>query len=93
MPEQVYKVSVYFTGHVQGVGFRWTTEGIARRFEVTGQVMNLADGRVHLEAEGGKAEVDSFLRQIKDRMKGNIDSLEKTEAWGEPKYREFGIGY
>ena len=56
MPEQVYKVSVYFTGHVQGVGFRWTTEGIARRFEVTGQVMNLADGRVHLEAEGGKAD-------------------------------------
>jgi acylphosphatase len=37
---------VHYSGHVQGVGFRYTTRSIARGYEVTGFVQNLEDGRV-----------------------------------------------
>ena len=37
---------ILFSGHVQGVGFRWTTERIASQLPLRGFVRNLPDGRV-----------------------------------------------
>ena len=34
----VHHETVYFTGHVQGVGFRYTTLQVAKEFDVTGRV-------------------------------------------------------
>jgi len=59
---------VMYSGRVQGVGFRYTTQGIAARFDVTGYVMNLPDGRVHLVAEGTAAELRAFLREVNDAL-------------------------
>ena len=42
----------YFSGRVQGVGFRYTSRNIAINYDVTGFVRNLPDGRVELVAEG-----------------------------------------
>src|SRR5215470_10194518 len=39
----------FFSGRVQGVGFRYQTLQLAKGFEVSGWVMNLPDGRVQLE--------------------------------------------
>ena len=50
-----------YTGHVQGVGFRYTTHSIARSHNVAGYVRNLPDGRVELVAEGNRQELDAFL--------------------------------
>ena len=43
---------VYYSGRVQGVGFRYTVRSLASRMAVTGFVKNLPDGRVHLVVEG-----------------------------------------
>jgi acylphosphatase len=64
---------VVFTGTVQGVGFRYTTMGIAQGFAVTGFVRNLPDGRVELIAEGADDEVERFLDAIRRRMAGYIE--------------------
>jgi acylphosphatase len=41
---------VLYTGHVQGVGFRFTVRELAQRFAVTGFVRNLSNGKVELVA-------------------------------------------
>jgi acylphosphatase len=54
------RVTVFYSGRVQGVGFRVTVRQIARGFDVTGAVRNLFDGRVELVAEGEKGEVTAL---------------------------------
>ena len=60
------RVQILYSGHVQGVGFRYTVKQAAAGFEVTGTVRNLADGRVELIAEGDVAELKAFQRAIRD---------------------------
>ena len=82
----------FFSGSVQGVGFRYTTERIARHFEVTGYVRNLPDGRVEVFAEGGEQTLKDFLAALREGpMKENIRDLDVE--WGEAKgkYKSFGI--
>jgi acylphosphatase len=57
---------VLFTGRVQGVGFRYNTLTIARRYAVTGYVRNCSDGSVKLVAEGMPRELDDFLSEVRD---------------------------
>jgi len=80
MGERV-RAEVYFSGMVQGVGFRFTTRAIASKFDVTGFVRNLPDGRVELIVEGKKGEVERFIETIEYRMGGYIRHVEKN--WGE----------
>jgi acylphosphatase len=82
---------VHYSGRVQGVGFRYTTLEIAERFNVSGLVENLPDGRVHLIVEGEPSELDRFLATVEQRMARYIADAElKTrEATGE--FRGFSI--
>lgn len=64
---------VFYEGHVQGVGFRYTCKQLARGYEVVGWVRNLDDGRVELQCSGEKAEVEDFLQAILDsELKAHI---------------------
>jgi acylphosphatase len=83
--------TVFFTGHVQGVGFRYTTLQVAKEFEVTGRVSNLADGRVQLSAEGSVREVSAFVAALEERMHGYIRRVERSSAIGPAKYNDFRI--
>lgn len=82
----VHHETVFFTGHVQGVGFRYTTLQVAKEFEVSGYVSNLSDGRVKLEAEGQAAEVKDFIAALDERMHGYI---RKTERAAEKRAAQF----
>ena len=52
------------SGQVQGVGFRFFTEDVARREGLTGFVRNLDDGRVEAVAEGDRDAVARFERSL-----------------------------
>ncbi len=67
---------VFYEGRVQGVGFRFTVKQLARGFEVTGWVRNLADGRVELQCSGEREEVVGFLEAIAEsELKSHIKSV------------------
>ena len=86
------RLRILYSGHVQGVGFRYTARSVAAGYEVTGTVRNLLDGRVELVAEGSREELEAFREAIRqaglDRFIRNEDVL-WTEATGE--YRGFEI--
>jgi acylphosphatase len=63
---------VYYSGHVQGVGFRYTAQGLARGYPVAGYVRNLSSGEVELVAEGEPAQVEAFLAAVARHMAGYI---------------------
>lgn len=54
------------SGRVQGVGFRFSTEGEADRIGVSGFVRNLPDGRVEVEVEGTPDQVESLLTWLRE---------------------------
>ncbi len=72
---------VFYEGHVQGVGFRYTTKQIAMGFDVVGWVRNLADGRVELQVEGDEDEVADFFKEIEDDsvLAGHVRSAERHD--------------
>ena len=80
-----------FGGRVQGVGFRYTVLNIAQKFDVTGYVRNLSDGRVELVAEGTRAELYSLVEQIKERMEGFIEELDAITSPATGEFRGFTI--
>jgi acylphosphatase len=58
---------IFYSGRVQGVGFRYTTKKIAAEFDVTGWVHNLPDGRVELVAIAeDEEELDAFLTEVQE---------------------------
>ncbi len=64
---------VTYWGKVQGVGFRYTTLGVARQYRIHGYVRNTLDGQVELVAEGAAAEVERFLEAVAQKMAGYIE--------------------
>lgn len=88
---EVHHESVYFSGHVQGVGFRYTVLQVAREFEVAGYVANLADGRVQLEAEGRQAEIGAFVTAVEERMHGFIRKVERRSGLRPAQFSGFAI--
>ncbi|MBT3468651.1 MAG: acylphosphatase [Opitutae bacterium] len=93
MVEDVFQLTVRFSGQVQGVYFRATTEQISKEFSVTGRVKNLPDGRVWLFAEGEQSEVESFFSQIVEVRGRHITEMEKEESFGARQFQDFSIGY
>lgn len=78
------RVQVFYSGRVQGVGFRHQARQLAAGFEVTGMVRNLPDLRVELVAEGDEAEVLAYCEAIRASGLGPLIRSEERN-WSEPK--------
>jgi len=88
------RVTVFYSGRVQGIGFRATVRQIACGYEVNGKVRNLPDGRVELIAEGAKAELEAFLEGIAaSDLSGYIAARPETWTKAEGNLRGFSIGW
>lgn len=85
---------IYFSGRVQGVGFRYTTERLAKDYEITGYVRNLPDGRVELIVEGEWSVISDFLSAIVMELEPHIhDVSSETETLDEQSMSDFRILY
>ena len=79
MNESPVQIEVIYTGRVQGVGFRFNAQHIARGFDVRGEVRNLPNGTVQLLAEGERNELERFFAKISQSMGANIERESRTE--------------
>jgi len=85
------RAEVLYEGHVQGVGFRFTVQSLARHCDVTGYVQNLPAGRVCLVAEGPRAEVDSLVTEVARRMEGYIQHQDRRDSPARGEFSDFAI--
>ena len=91
MSTHVSHRDVWYTGHVQGVGFRAQVLALARGFEVTGFIQNLNDGRVYLHVEGTGKAVEGLTEEIAKALDGHIRSEEIRDFSGVRTCRDFSI--
>lgn len=57
-------VEIFISGRVQRVGFRACVRRIATDLHVTGTVINLPDGRVHIYASAESIILEKFISMI-----------------------------
>ena len=56
---------IFYSGRVQGVGFRYATKQLATGYDVSGWVKNLPDGRVEmLVLAQDSEELEAFLTEL-----------------------------
>jgi len=67
------RAHVYYSGHVQGVGFRYTTRRIAGQLGLSGWVRNLPDGQVEMVAEADEETMRKALEAIKNAFQEYIE--------------------
>ena len=67
---------IYFSGRVQGVGFRYNAIYLARPLGLTGWVENLWDGRVEMEVQGDEDAIAELLRGLRTQRFIIIDDIE-----------------
>jgi acylphosphatase len=69
----------FVSGQVQGVGFRYYVNKLARRYNLTGWVRNVEDGRVEIMAEGDERDLSNFLAEVKKGSRWSTVSDVQTE--------------
>ena len=79
---------VFFSGRVQGVGFRMTARRLASGFDVGGWVQNLPDGRVELVVQGESGEVRRFLEALRAEFARNLRGVEELVEPFDPEIRK-----
>ena len=88
------RVHVFYSGRVQGVGFRMTAEEAARHFDVVGWARNVRGGKVELVAEAEEAVLNQLLETIRSGpMKNFIQDVEISWSNALDTFNDFEIRY
>ncbi|GCF93506.1 acylphosphatase [Enterococcus florum] len=89
------KLQIQVTGRVQGVGFRYTTQQIAREIGITGTVKNELDGSVSIQAIGSESDLEEFLEQLAKPQNpfSKVDSIRKHEDPSIEDRKKFDVIY
>jgi acylphosphatase len=72
----IQQVHVYYSGRMQGIGFRYSCLQMAQELGVKGWVRNLWDGRVEVTAEAEEDALKDLLARLDERFSGAIRGAE-----------------
>ena len=86
-------VKVRVEGIVQGVGFRYYTYRIAKRYGVKGYVKNMPDGSVEVVAEGDEKKLERFLQEVARGPSSAVVTNVSVEDIDPVGFRNFEIEY
>jgi acylphosphatase len=83
-----------FYGRVQRVGFRRYVLDLAQELGLAGYVKNMPDGSVEIFVQGGREQLSSFLRMVREPPSpAKIREVKEEKASVSPEVREFKIIY
>ena len=83
----------FYSGRVQGVGFRQSVCSLASGSELRGYVQNLDNGKVRLVVEGEGDEVDHLLQKVADFWSNHISNIQITDVNTSGMFSNFSIRY
>ncbi len=84
---------MYYSGRVQGVGFRQTTCDAAQGLAVSGYVRNLPDGRVQLVVSGHRESIEQLLTTVRQRLGCFIRHENRDDAPAAETSEEASLGF
>lgn len=87
----VVRKHIYFSGTVQGVGFRYRAMYTARMLGLTGWVKNLWDGRVEMEVQGDVNQIDDMIGKLEEGGFIQITGMEMAETQTDDRESSFRI--
>jgi acylphosphatase len=82
---------IYYSGKVQGIGFRYAIQDIATSLKVCGWVKNLNDGRVEVLVEAEENTLSNFLEQINQRFSRYIKEADAEWQPASGEFRDFQV--
>lgn len=85
------RLTCYYSGRVQGIGFRYTAHNLALQYDVAGFVRNLSDGRVEMVMEGPEEEMRRLMEDIRQRMDDFIREVSVVESAATGEFQRFSI--
>ena len=68
---------ILFSGRVQGVGFRYTTQRIATGLPLRGFVRNLPDRRVEVIVTGSAASIQRLIAGLREYFGTGITDMDR----------------
>lgn len=88
--EERVRYQLRFHGQVQGVGFRYTIQMVAREYKVTGWARNEHDGSVSAELQGYPKDIRRTVNTIQTQSRFiRIDRIDAKKM--EPDVHETGF--
>jgi len=87
------RIHVYYSGMVQGVGFRFTAERIAESLALKGWVKNIRDGRVEVICEGPETALKEFLDKTESIFKQYIRDADIDWSDATDEFDSFDITF
>jgi len=85
------RVHVFFSGIVQGVGFRFMVQRFAFKLDLKGWVKNLSDGKVEIVVEGEKDKINELISQLKNEFDGSIENVDIEISEPTNEFKSFSI--
>lgn len=84
-------VSLYFSGNVQGVGFRAATQRFARSGGIVGFVRNLPDGRVEAVLTADELAIERLIIRLKGLFGNGIQDIQQITGITVEEFSGFNI--
>ena len=84
---------IFYSGTVQGVGFRYTTQRQAEGLHLTGWVKNLSDGRVEILVEGELESIKKLCSHLDGHFEGYIKDKVMNFYPAKGQFRNFQIAH
>ncbi len=87
------RLHAFYSGSVQGIGFRYTVQATADSLDLNGWAKNLPDGRVEVLCEGKESDIEKLVQKTGEIFKGYIRDIDLKWSPATGEFDNFDIRF